>query len=105
MTLKLPHLLLQVKPWKITLISIEFFEINESRIEQHSYFHSTSRDSKIKDIAPGIEAHKRLLGTLPVGYRAPRGIITKQELLYLERSGIKFDSSIFQRVFPGRTTE
>ena len=73
-----------------------------AEIEQHSYFHMSGRDSKIKDIAQGIEAHKRLLGTLPIGYRAPKGIITKQELLYLEKSGIKFDSSIFPAVFPGR---
>jgi hypothetical protein len=74
----------------------------KAEIEQHSYFHLTSGDSKIKDIAQGIEAHKRLLGTLPTGYRAPKGIINKQELLYLEKSGIKFDSSIFPTVFPGR---
>jgi hypothetical protein len=43
-----------------------------------------------------------MLGTLPTGYRAPKGIINKQELLYLEKSGIKFDSSIFPTVFPGR---
>ena len=73
-----------------------------AEIEQHSYFHMSGRDSKIKDIAQGIEAHKRLLGTSPIGYRAPKGIITKQELLYLEKSGIKFDSSIFPAVFPGR---
>ena len=43
-----------------------------AEIEQHSYFHLTSRDSKLNDIAQGIEAHKRLLGTLPIGYRAPK---------------------------------
>jgi peptidoglycan/xylan/chitin deacetylase (PgdA/CDA1 family) len=73
-----------------------------AEIEQHSYSHITNGNSKIKDIAQGIEAHKRLLGTLPLGYRAPKGIITKQELIYLEKSGIKFDSSIFPTVFPGR---
>jgi hypothetical protein len=73
-----------------------------AEIEQHSYFHLSSCDSKINDIAQGIEAHKRLLGTLPTGYRAPKGIINKQELLYLEKRGIKFDSSIFPTVFPGR---
>jgi hypothetical protein len=74
----------------------------KAEIEQHSYSHLTSGDSKIKDIAQGIEAHKRLLGTLPIGYRAPKGMITKQELLYLGKSGIKFDSSVFPTVFPGR---
>jgi hypothetical protein len=73
-----------------------------AEIEQHSYNHMTSPDSKINDIAKGIETHKRLLGSSPIGYRAPKGIITKQELLYLEKRGIKFDSSIFPTIFPGR---
>jgi Polysaccharide deacetylase len=74
----------------------------KAEIEQHSYLHLTSGDSKIGDIAQGIETHKRLLGTMPIGYRAPKGIITKQELIYLEKSGIRFDSSIFPTIFPGR---
>jgi hypothetical protein len=81
---------------------IDSLKSMRAEIEQHSYLHLTSRDSKIKDITQGIETHKRLLGTLPTGYRAPKGIINKQELLYLEKCGIKFDSSIFPTIFPGR---
>jgi hypothetical protein len=81
---------------------IDSLKSMRAEIEQHSYLHLTSRDSKLKDITQGIETHKRLLGALPTGYRAPKGIINKQELLYLEKYGIKFDSSIFPAVFPGR---
>jgi hypothetical protein len=81
---------------------IDLLRSMRAEIEQHSYFHLTSRDSKVNDIAQGIETHKRILGTLPIGYRAPNGIISRQELLYLEKNGIRFDSSIFPTIFPGR---
>lgn len=73
-----------------------------AEIEQHSYSHQIGHQSKIKDIERGIETHKKILGSLPIGYRSPQGIITKQEALFLEKMGIMFDSSVFPTIFPGR---
>jgi hypothetical protein len=74
----------------------------KSEIEQHSYYHEVGHLSKIDDIQKGIKTHEKLLGNPPVGYRAPQGIITKKEALFLEENGIRFDSSIFPAFFPGR---
>jgi Polysaccharide deacetylase len=71
-------------------------------IEQHSYSHQIGHDSKVKDIEKGIETHERIVGSSPIGYRAPQGIITQKEALFLESKGIKYDSSIFPTFFPGR---
>jgi hypothetical protein len=46
--------------------------------------------------------NRRVLGKNPLGYRAPQGIINKSEIKFLERMGIRFDSSIFPTYFPGR---
>jgi polysaccharide deacetylase len=73
-----------------------------AEIEQHSYSHPIGHQSKIEDIKKGLETHEQLLGCKPLGYRAPLGIITKKEALFLEKMGIKFDSSIFPTLFPGR---
>lgn len=74
----------------------------KTEIEQHSYSHQIDGRSKIKDIEKGIEIHEKIVGKPPLGYRAPQGIITKEEVLFLESMGIKFDSSIFPTFFPGR---
>lgn len=71
-------------------------------IESHSYYHNVGHTSKILDIDKGIETHTRLLGKPPLGYRAPQGIITSEEVEYLTSRGVKFDSSIFPAFFPGR---
>jgi hypothetical protein len=71
-------------------------------IEQHSYSHQIGHHSKINDIKNGIKIHEKIVGNPPHGYRAPQGIITQKEVLFLESMGIKFDSSIFPSFFPGR---
>ena len=71
-------------------------------IEQHSYSHQIGHDSKIDDIKKGIKTHEKIVGSLPHGYRAPQGMITQKEVLFLENMGLKFDSSIFPTFYPGR---
>jgi peptidoglycan/xylan/chitin deacetylase (PgdA/CDA1 family) len=73
-----------------------------AEIEQHSYAHQVRGKNKISDIQKGIEVHKKITGNLPIGYRSPQGVITKSEILFLEKMGIKYDSSIFPSFFPGR---
>lgn len=74
----------------------------KAEIECHSYSHRIGHGSKIEDIELGIKAYEKIIGDPPLGYRAPQGIITKKEALFLESKGIKFDSSIFPAFFPGR---
>jgi peptidoglycan/xylan/chitin deacetylase (PgdA/CDA1 family) len=73
-----------------------------AEIEQHSYSHQVGRSSKQKDIEKGIESYERTFGRPPNGYRAPQGMITKEDLDVLKHAGVKFDSSIFPTFFPGR---
>ena len=81
------------------LASLRFMK---AEVEQHSYSHQIGHLSKIKDIEKGIQIHEKLVGSPPLGYRAPQGIITREEALFLDHIGIKFDSSIFPAFFPGR---
>jgi polysaccharide deacetylase len=74
----------------------------KAEIECHSYAHRVDRGSKIDDIERGIRTFEELVGRLPYGYRAPEGIITKKEALFLDSKGIKFDSSISPAFLPGR---
>ena len=73
-----------------------------AEIECHSYAHRVDHGSKIEDIERGIRTFEELVGRLPYGYRAPEGIITKKEALFLDSKGIKFDSSISPAFLPGR---
>jgi peptidoglycan-N-acetylglucosamine deacetylase len=81
---------------------IESLRSMKAEVEQHSYSHQIGHLSKIKDIEKGIQIHEKLVGSPPLGYRAPQGIITHEEALLLDHLGIKFDSSIFPAFFPGR---
>jgi hypothetical protein len=73
-----------------------------AEIECHSYSHRVDHGSKFEDIELGIKTYEKIIGHFPSGYRAPQGIITKKEVAFLDRKGIKFDSSIFPAFFPGR---
>jgi peptidoglycan/xylan/chitin deacetylase (PgdA/CDA1 family) len=73
-----------------------------AEIECHSYSHRVGHGSKLEDIEHGIKTYEKLVGRTPMGYRAPQGIISKKEVLFLDSKGIKFDSSIFPTYFPGR---
>jgi peptidoglycan/xylan/chitin deacetylase (PgdA/CDA1 family) len=81
---------------------IEILDSLGAEVEQHSYSHKVGHGTKLGDIQKGIETHKRLLGKDPLGYRAPQGIINKEEMHLLEKMGILFDSSIYPTYFPGR---
>jgi Polysaccharide deacetylase len=74
----------------------------DAEVEQHSYAHNVGYGQKIDDMEKGIKIHEKFFGTKPAGYRAPEGIITRQDIHALEKFGIKFDSSIFPAFFPGR---
>jgi len=63
-------------------------------VELHSYSHSLKRDPSI-DIPHGINVYFDVTGEMPLGYRAPEGVLIPKELKYLEEYGFKFDSSIF----------
>jgi hypothetical protein len=77
-------------------------EAMKAEIECHSYAHRVDGGSKMADMEQGIRTFERLIGRLPHGYRAPEGIITKKEALFLDSKGIKFDSSISPTLLPGR---
>jgi peptidoglycan/xylan/chitin deacetylase (PgdA/CDA1 family) len=64
---------------------IEMLNSFDAEVEQHSYSHQVGHGNKFGDIQKGIETHRDLLGKNPVGYRAPQGIITKDEMNLLEK--------------------
>lgn len=81
---------------------LEILKNMDAEVEQHSYAHNFSHGQKIDDMEKGIKVHEKIFGRKPAGYRAPGGIITRQEIHALDKFGIKFDSSIFPAFFPGR---
>jgi hypothetical protein len=83
-------------------IVIDLLQEIDAEIEQHSYNHQVGHGSKLKDIEKGIESYEKTFGKPPNGYRAPQGIITKEEISFLQHAGVKYDSSIFPTFFPGR---
>lgn len=60
----------------------------------HSYSHDLKRDPAV-DVCKGVEAYKDAVGRNPIGYRAPQGVITPQEVEILREFRFKYDSSIF----------
>ncbi len=81
---------------------LDLLKAMNAEVEQHSYSHIVRHKNKIEDIEKGIETHRRIIGSTPYGYRSPQGIINKEEALFLEKMGLKYDSSIFPFFFPGR---
>lgn len=70
----------------------------------HSYYHNlgkTGEDFKRQDILKAKETYSEYFNKAPLGYRAPRGAISKFELDILQDQGFQYDSSIFPYWRPG----
>lgn len=68
----------------------------------HSYHHDLSKSYDFEEeIKQGVAAFESFFGQEPIGYRAPQGNITDQEIRALDRAGFQFDSSIFPSYRPG----
>lgn len=63
----------------------------------HSYSHEVSRkltaEERKKELDNSIRAYQKYFNKNPKGYRAPCGLITKEEIFYLKEKGFDFSSS------------
>lgn len=73
---------------------LESFRKANAEVELHSYSHLMSRDREA-DVTRGIDVFEDVVGHVPLGYRAPQGAISQEELSILDRNEVKFDSSVF----------
>ena len=55
-------------------------------------------DFESKEISKSKEIYQRFFNTSPVGYRFPLGVIERDAYKILNKSGFKFDSSIFPTI-------
>lgn len=68
----------------------------------HSYQHDMSKSYDFADeIRSAKRAYQSHFDVDPIGYRAPQGNITPEELEHLETADFKFDSSVFPSYRPG----
>jgi hypothetical protein len=75
-------------------------EIN-AEIELHSYGHSMKRERE-SDVSKGVEVFRDVIGKRPMGYRAPQGVISGEEIRVLNGYDVRFDSSVFPFFRPGK---
>lgn len=54
------------------------------------------------EIRQGIDAYVKQIGRLPAGYRAPAGIVSREDIVLLGKLGLRYDASIFPMRRPGR---
>jgi len=76
-----------------------------AEIELHGYNHDnifSSIEKKIETLIYSLNIYSSHFGIMPIGYRAPNGVINIKELEILNENNIKYDSSIFPFYFPGR---
>lgn len=67
----------------------------------HSYSHSLKNPNSQQEIEKGLAAFQRYFKCHPLGYRAPQGLINKEDLLRLHQAGFVYDSSVFPSFWPG----
>jgi len=66
----------------------------------HGFSHSpdtfsSMQSSHADEIQKGVEAFERRVGRKPSGYRAPAGVISRDDVLLLNRLGLRYDASVF----------
>lgn len=77
----------------------------DCEIQLHSYEHEINREispeEKKNDLKKGVEAYKKYFGRNPAGYRAPRGNVSLEEIVWLKNEGFVYDSSFIPTYRPG----
>jgi hypothetical protein len=73
-----------------------------SEFEMHSYSHNPYHQDEEFEIKKSKEVYTKYFGKKPLGYRAPKGIISQEGFKILSKHGFKFDSSIYPTMLPGR---
>lgn len=73
--------------------------------ELHAYDHrdvSGSAVDRVENARRGVDAYVSFFGRKPLLFRAPDGVIGREEVEFLTDSGIHFGSNLFPTFFPGR---
>lgn len=79
---------------KLFTLDVEF--------ELHSYSHHKPSELDVEfEIRRGAEAYRGFFRKDPMGYRAPLGVINRENYEILVTHGFKFDSSVFPLLRPG----
>ena len=73
----------------------------------HGYTHAadtfgTMHTSHADEIRRGAEAYAKRMGNKPAGYRAAAGVISREDVLLLDRIGFRYDASVVPMRRPGR---
>ena len=79
---------------------IHLFEQYAVEFHGHSYSHDPAAPDAEAEIQKCRDIFVRYFGSPPLGYRAPDGRISPQGIKNLEKSGYKFDASIFPSYYP-----
>jgi peptidoglycan/xylan/chitin deacetylase (PgdA/CDA1 family) len=73
----------------------------------HGYSHApvtfgSARTPHGEEISRGLDAYRRRVGRAPRGYRGALGILSREDVLALDRLGFRYDASVFPMRRPGR---
>jgi peptidoglycan/xylan/chitin deacetylase (PgdA/CDA1 family) len=73
----------------------------------HGYTHSadtfgTMRTSHADEIHRGTDAYVKRIGRKPAGYRAAAGIVSREDVVLLDKLGFRYDASVFPMRRPHR---
>lgn len=85
---------------------IKTFQDNiDCELHLHSYAHKINRPltltEKKEDLEKAINVYRNRFGKNPIGYRAPCGNISAEEIVWLKEKGFLFDSSFIPTYRPG----
>ena len=81
--------------------ALEYFQRLGAEIELHGYDHILEQSTAPAEVRRGLAAYQSVFGKVPLGYRAPGGVISPALMEELVRAGIQYDSSVFPSFRPG----
>jgi peptidoglycan/xylan/chitin deacetylase (PgdA/CDA1 family) len=68
----------------------------------HSHTHTTQKFNSQSEILKSIETFKKVFKIPPKGYRAPLGVLYKEDISLLKKHGFLFSSSVFPSYRPSK---
>jgi hypothetical protein len=76
------------------LETVTYFQEMGAEIELHGYQHALDKQAAVGEVQRGGAVYQRHFGKVPLGYRAPGGVMSADFVEALVSAGIKYDSSL-----------
>lgn len=82
--------------------SVDMLRTLAGDFHSHSHTHNTRDFDTRRELTDSVAAFQEHFGQMPLGYRAPQGVLRPGDVDLIRKAGFQFSSSVFPSYRPGK---